>query len=260
MLDEFVIRALLAGVGVALMSGPLGSVMVWKRMAFFGDALSHSALLGVALGLIVGLNVTVGILIATLVFSLILARSQKQQSYSSDTVLGILAHSALAIGLVVIALANIQLDLYSFLFGDILSASWRDICFIASGVIVTYGVLYRLWKPLVLTTINRDLAQVEGVNTQKMQAVFMLLVSVLVALAVKIVGVLLVTSLLIIPAATARLFATTPERMAGFASFIGAASVALGIAASMLTDVPTGPAIVVAAGVLFLSGTVLVRR
>jgi zinc transport system permease protein len=258
-IETFILTALLAGMGVAMMAGPLGCVMVWKRMAFFGDALSHSALLGVALGMLAGIHLTLGIVIATLCFSLVLALSLKQRSYSSDTMLGILAHATLAFGLVVISLANIRVDLTRFLFGDILSVHWQEVGVVYAGATLTFILLYFLWKPLVLMTINRDLAQVEGVNTLRVQAQFMVLIALLVALSVKIVGVLLVTSLLIIPAATARLFASTPEKMAFFASLCGCLSVVLGVLGSMQWDIPTGPAIVVAATLLFIAINVFKR-
>lgn len=251
MVDSFILTALIGGIGIALMAGPIGSVMVWKRMAFFGDALSHSALLGVAFALILNLHVHLGIVCATLVFSAILVISQKQRAYSSDTILGILAHGTLALGLVVISVVDITIDLYSFLFGDILAINYQDITIIYSVGILAFAILFFSWRPLVLSTINADLAQAEGVNTQRIHMIFMLLIAIIVALSVKIVGVLLVTSLLIIPAATARLFASTPERMAFLASMIGSVSVLLGIFASTKWDIPTGPAIVVSMAILF---------
>ncbi len=250
-MSEFILLALLAGVGIAIIAGPIGSIMVWKRMAFFGDALSHSALLGVALALIANIHMSIGILCATLLFSFILALSQKQRSYSSDTILGILAHGTLALGVVIIALVGIRIDLNSFLFGDILSVTQHDIIFIYSIVTTALCSLYYLWKPLILSTISKDLAQAEGLNTHRINSFFMVLIAIIVALSVKIVGVLLVTSLLIIPAATARFFSNTPEKMALLASCFGIASVLLGIIASTKWDIPTGPAIVVAMTLIF---------
>ena len=258
MLDDFLVRAMLAGVGVAIAAGPLGSFVVWKRMAFFGDALSHSALLGVALSFVLGINHIFGIIFIAALFSLIIVTLQKQKSYSSDTLLGIMAHSALAIGLVTISFVDeIRVDLMSFLFGDILATDKIDILWIYSGTIISLLVLWRMWKPLVLTTLNRDIAKVEGVNVDLVRLQFMLLISLLVALSIKIVGILLVTSLLIIPAATARRFSTTPEGMAVIASIIGVISVVLGLLASMKWDTPSGPSIVVAALLLFVTSSLV---
>lgn len=259
-MSDFILLALLAGTGIAIIAGPIGSIMVWKRMAFFGDALSHSALLGVALALIANIHISIGILCATLLFSFILALSQKQRSYSSDTILGILAHGTLALGVVIIAFVGIRIDLNSFLFGDILSVTHHDIFFIYGISAAALCFLYYLWKPLILSTISNDLAQAEGVNTHRINSFFMILVAIIVALSVKIVGVLLVTSLLIIPAATARFFSSTPERMALLASCFGIASVLLGIMASTQWDIPTGPAIVVAMTLIFSCTSLMLTK
>lgn len=260
MLDDFIIRALLAGAGVAAIAGPLGSVVVWKRMAFFGDALAHSALLGIALSFWLGIHHIIGIVVLATLFSFLIGSLQKHHSFSNDTLLGIMAHGALATGLVVISFIDgARISLMSFLFGDILATGIDDIMWIYVGVTLGLGMLAFIWKPLLLSTINQDLAQVEGVNTHRIRLQFMLLVSLLVALSIKIVGVLLVTSLLVIPAATARQFAKTPERMALIASLAGMTSVALGLGGSLQWDSPAGPSIVVAAVVLFVSSSVVKR-
>ncbi len=260
-LDDFIIRAMIGGIGVAIAAGPLGSFVVWKRMAFFGDAISHSALLGVALGYILGINHIIGVVILAVLFSFFVAHLQKQRSYSSDTLLGIMAHSALAIGLVTVSfIDNVQVDLMSFLFGDILATDMKDILFIYTGVIISMGVLASMWRPLLLSTLNQDLAKVEGVNVDLVRFKFMLLISLLVALSIKIVGILLVTSLLIIPAATARRFSQTPEGMAIKASFIGSLAVIMGLLASLQWDTPSGPSIVVSALVLFICSSFVKMR
>jgi zinc transport system permease protein len=260
MIDDFIVRALISGVGVALAAGPLGSFIVWKRMAFFGDALSHSALFGIALGFALGIDHIFGIILVALLFAFVIMQLQKQKSYSSDTLLGIMAHSSLAIGLVIVSLIDtVKVDLMSFLFGDILATTNQDILFIYIGAFASLIVLVSIWRPLLLSTLNQDLAKVEGVNVDLVRFIFMLLVALLVALSIKIVGILLVTSLLIIPAATARKFSQTPERMAIIASFIGALAVATGLYMSLQFDTPSGPSIVVAAFALFV-GSSLVKK
>ena len=244
---------MLAGIGVAAIAGPLGSFIVWKRMAFFGDAISHSALLGIVIGFAVGINHILGIAAVAIIFSYIVSSLQKQRSYSSDTLIGIMAHGTLAIGIVIISfIENIQVDLMSFLFGDILATTTKDIILIYSGSAISLIVLCIMWRKLLLSTINEDMAKVEGVNTDKIRFGFMLLISLLVALSIKIVGILLVTSLLIIPAAAARNFSRTPERMAFLASIIGGLSVISGLLASLQWDTPSGPSIVVAAIIIFV--------
>jgi zinc transport system permease protein len=258
MIDDFLIKALIGGIGVALAAGPLGSFIVWKRMAFFGDALAHSALLGVALGFALGINQLFGVVLIAALFSFIIVSLQKQRSYSSDTLLGIMAHSSLALGLVVVSFIDkVRVDLMSFLFGDILAISTNDIIFIYIGAGVSIAMLYMMWRPLLLSTLNQDLAKVEGVNVDLVRLKFMLLVSLLVALSIKIVGIMLVTSLLIIPAATARKFSHTPERMAVVAAIIGCLSVVCGLFLSLHFDTPSGPSIVVSALGLFIVASVL---
>ena len=253
MLDDFFIRAIIAGIGVAIAAGPLGSFVIWNKMAFFGDSLAHSALLGIALAFAFNVHYTIGIVISASVFSFIIVCLQKNRSYSNDTMLGIVAHSALALGLVVISFFdNIKVDLMSFLFGDILATSITDIITIFTGLVLSLFILKMIWRPLLLTTINYDMAKVEGVNVDKIRLVYMLLISLLIALSIKIVGILLVTSLLIIPAATARKFSLTPEKMAIIACIIGCVSVISGLYSSLHFDTPSGPSIVVCALLFFL--------
>lgn len=252
MIDDFLVRALVGGVGVALASGPLGSFIVWKRMAYFGDALAHSALLGIALGILLDINLTVGIVGLSVLFSLVLVYLRKQRTYSNDTLLGIMAHSALAIGLVVLSLMQIRIDLMGYLFGDILAISMQDIGIIYTSTAVILGMVAFLWRDILFTTIHPDLARVEGVNVDLTRLYLMLLISLFVALSIKIVGILLVTSLLIIPAATARRFSRTPEQMILLASVVGCFSVVGGLVGSLKLDTPSGPSIVVVATLLFI--------
>jgi len=260
MLDDFLIRAIIAGTGVALAAGPLGGFLVWNRMAFFGDSLAHSALLGVAIAFIFNVHHILGIVISASVFSLLIVSLQKNRSYSSDTMLGIVAHSALASGLVVVSFFDgIRVNLMGFLFGDILATDLNDIMLIYAGLMICLAVLCKIWRPLLLTTINYDMAKVEGVNVDVIRLIFMLLISLLVALSIKIVGILLVTSLLIIPAATARKFSNTPEKMALVASCIGTMSVFSGLYASLKLDTPSGPSIVVCALILFVLSSTIKR-
>ncbi|MDX9859776.1 MAG: metal ABC transporter permease [Rhodospirillales bacterium] len=251
-MDDFALRALAAGCGVALVSGPLGCFVVWRRMAFFGGALSHSALLGVALGFLLGIDLTIGTVAVCVAVALLLILLERSPTLSGDTLLGILAHGALALGLVVLSFLDaVRIDLMGYLFGDILAVTAADIAWIYGAGAVVMAMLALLWKPLLAITVHADLAVVEGVPVTRVRIAFVLLLAVVVALAMKVVGILLVTSLIIIPAAAARRFARTPEQMAGFAAALGCAAVAAGIWGSFAADVPTGPAIVVAACVVF---------
>ncbi len=251
-MPEFLLRALLAGVGVAMIAGPLGSFIVWRRMAYFGDTLAHSALLGVALGFLWGVNVTAAIIVVCAALSVLLVLMQHQRYLASDTLLGILAHGTLSLGLVAVAfLPRLRLDLVSLLFGDILAVTRMDLVGIYGGGVAAAIVLAAIWRPLLAITVHEDLARVEGVPVVAVRLIYMLLIAVVIAVALKIVGVLLITSLLIIPAAAARRFAATPEQMAGLAVAAGILAVLLGLSGSWVWDTPTGPSIVVAATALF---------
>lgn len=257
-MDDFLLRALIGGIGVALVAGPLGAFVVWRRMAFFGSTLSHSALLGVALGFLLGINLNVGIIAVCAVIALSLVAMQRRARLSDDTLLGILAHASLALGLIALAFLDTQrVDLMSYLFGDVLATTAGDIAVIYLGGAVVIAVLAWLWRPLLSATVHEELALVEGVPVTAVNLGFMLLLAVVVALAMKVVGVLLVTSLIIIPAATARRLARSPEQMAVVAAALGCVAVALGLWGSVALDTPSGPSIVVAAFALFLAATAL---
>ncbi len=254
MLDDFFTRAIVGGLGVALVTGPIGCFIIWRRMAYFGDTLSHAALLGVALGLLMNVNLTLSVFVVSVVVSLALMSMQKRASLSADALLGLLAHSSLAIGLVVLAFMTwIRFDLMGLLFGDILAISKLDIAVIYGGGAVVLAVLALIWKPLFAVTVSAELAHAEGVKGERANLIFMLLLAVIVAISMKITGVLLITAMLIIPAATARRFAFGPEQMAIIAALCGVAAVLTGLFGSLQFDTPSGPSIVVAALALFVS-------
>ena len=250
---EFLLPALLAGVGIALLAGPLGSFVVWRKMAYFGDTLSHASLLGIALGFLFNINLNLALIICCLALAVILVTLQKQKVVATDTLLGILAHSALSLGLVAVSfLDNVRIDLMSYLFGDLLAVTTHDLYWIYGGGAIALAMLVVLWRPLLSMTINEDLAQVEGVNVDLMRLLLMLMVGLVIAVAMKFVGALIITSLLIIPAATARRFARSPEVMAVMASIIGILAVFGGLAMSWHYDTPAGPSVVVAAAAIFM--------
>ncbi|MXN65499.1 hypothetical protein GR183_11355 [Stappia sp. GBMRC 2046] len=253
MFDDFFTRAVVAGIGLALTAGPLGCFIIWRRMAYFGDTMAHSALLGVALAFLFEINLTVGVFIVAALVSVALLALQKKGGLSTDALLGILSHSTLAIGLVMVAFMTwIRIDLLSFLFGDILAVTTGDIAIIYAGGALVLGSLCFLWRPLLASTVSTELAESEGLKPDLSLFAFKLLMALVIAIAMKLVGILLITSLLIIPAATARRFAATPEQMALTASLLGAGAVTLGLFGSLEYDTPSGPSIVVAALILFI--------
>ncbi|MCL6708044.1 metal ABC transporter permease [Pseudomonas sp. R2.Fl] len=253
MLDDFFVRALIAGVGLALTTGPLGCFVIWRRMAYFGDTMAHSALLGVALSLFFSLNLMVSVFVVAAIVSLLLLVLQRRQALSADALLGILSHATLAIGLVMVAFMSwVRIDLIAFLFGDILAVTPTDIAVVWIGGALVLAAVAVLWRPLLASTVNVELAEAEGLKPERARLYFMLLMALVIAIAMKIVGIMLITSLLIIPAAAARRFSASPEAMAVYASILGALAVVAGLFGSLEYDTPSGPSIVVAALLIFL--------
>jgi zinc transport system permease protein len=260
MFEDFFLRALIGGFGVALAAGPFGSFVVWRRLAYFGDTLAHSALLGIALGFLLQLNLTLGVLIVSQVLALLLYYGQRQKQISSDTLLGILSHGSLSVGLVALAfMDDVRVDLMAYLFGDILAIGVSELSWIFIGGGIALSVLLWLWRPLLAITVHEDLARVEAIPVDQINWIFLSLMALTVAIMMKVVGLLLVTSLLIIPAAASRRFASNPEMMAVLASLIGCVGVTGGLVASYRWDTPAGTSIVVFLCLLFL-GTSLFPR
>lgn len=251
--EAFVWRALAAGLGVAVVAAPLGCFVVWRRMAYFGDTLSHSALMGVALGVVAGVDPVLGVLLAALGSGVLLVSLQRFGEFAGDTILGILAHSTLALGVVVLSLVEgLRVELFAYLFGDILAVMGADLLWIVGGTALVLVALAVLWRPLLSVTVQPDLARVEGVPVLAVRLAFVLLLAIVVAVAMRIVGILLITSLLVIPPATARRLSRTPVQMAVIATVAAALAVTAGLGGSLAWDLPAGPAMVVAAAVLFL--------
>ncbi|WP_075182011.1 zinc ABC transporter permease subunit ZnuB [Pantoea sp. 1.19] len=250
---ELLLPGWLAGVMLALAAGPLGSFVVWRRMSYFGDTLAHASLLGVAFGLLLQVNPFYAVIAVTLLLSLGLVWLERRPQLALDTLLGILAHSALSLGLVVVSLMNgVRVDLMAYLFGDLLAVTPTDLLTIAIGVTLVLALLAWQWRPLLSLTISPELAQVDGVNLSRVKLILMLVTALTIGVAMKFVGALIITSLLIIPAATARRFSRSPEQMAGWAIILGMVAVSGGLSLSALYDTPAGPSVVLCAAALFL--------
>lgn len=261
MIDEFILNAVIAGVLVAAIAGPLGCFMVWRRMAYFGDTISHSALMGVALGIAFDSENPIIMILTCSGVAMLLLFLQRDRRFSSDTLLGILAHSALSIGMIIISMMDhFRTDMMYYLVGDILAISIDNIYTIAGVAAFSSVCLFFIWRDLLSLTVHQDLAQTEGVKVDRVKIIYMLLIAFLVAVALKVIGVLLITALMIIPAAAARTISKTPLQMIIFSSVIGIISVLGGVLTSSEWDVPTGPAIVLSATILFLLGRFLIVR
>jgi zinc transport system permease protein len=252
MLDDFLIRAALAGLFVALAAGPLGCFVVWRRMAYFGDATAHAAILGVALALGFALPVFAGVLVVALAVALLVAELAGR-GWTMDTTLGVLAHSSLAFGLVAVSfLPGVRVDLSAFLFGDILAVTRADLLVIGAGAALVVALLVWRWSALLTATLSEDLAHAAGIDPARERLVLTLALAVVVAVALKVVGALLIAAMLIVPAAAARSLARSPEAMAVLAVALGMAAVLGGLAASLNLDTPAGPSIVSVAAVIFV--------
>ena len=251
--EPFFLRAVMAGLGVALVAGPVGCFIVWRRMAYFGETLAHSGLFGVGLGLYLGFSLTMGAAATAVAVALLLILFRRQRALATDTLLGILSHSSLALGLITVSLvtgaAGDHMDL---LFGDILTVSSRDIQIVWVGGALVLFVLAFLWRDLIAVSVHEELAQAEGVNVQRVELGFVLLIALMTAISMKIVGLLLITALLVIPAAAARRLSVTPERMAIMSAVVACLAVVMGLLASAFLNAISGPAIVLSAGLLFV--------
>ncbi len=245
MIEPYLLRALIAAVGLGIIAAPLGCLVVWRRMSYFGSTVAHAGLLGVALGIALGIDLTLGVIIVSLAIGVVLILLNQQRELPTDSLLGILSHAALAGGLVAAAkLAGQRLDLMGYLFGEVLAVTTLDLVWIFAGGALVLGVVGTLWRTLVASTVHEELAAAEGLDTRRAEAALVLTLAFTIAIAMKIVGVLLIIAFLIMPAAAARPFSTTPEAMVGWAAVIGGVGSALGLALSASVDVPTGPAIV----------------
>ena len=244
MFDDFIIRAFVAGIGLALITGPLGCFIIWRRLSYFGDTIAHSALLGVVIAYAMNFNLIIAVFAVSCFIALSLLFLQKRTNLPDDALLGLLAHSVLAIGLVLLGILSfIRIDLMGLLFGDILSVNITDVLFVWIGGSIVLIVLILIWRPLFAATVNLELAKAEGLNADLANAIFTILIASVIAISIKIVGILLITGLLIIPAAASRNLSSTPIQMAIISSVIGLVSVVLGLQTSMIWNSPTGPTI-----------------
>ena len=253
MFDDFIVRAIIAGIGIALVTGPLGCFVVWRRLSFFGDTLAHSALLGVLISITLDINVSLTIFVVASLVAILLLRLERTTNLAGDSLLGLISHSSLAIGLVILGfLSFIRFDVMGVLFGDILSVNSNDLLVIWIGGALILVVLSYIWKPLFASTVNYELAEAEGMKPERVNAIFTILLAALIAISIKMIGVLLITGLLIIPTAMARNLSDNPRQMVILSIIGGLLSVLIGLYASFEINTSSGPSIVVVALILFI--------
>ncbi len=260
--------ALIAPLVLAIIAGPVGCLIVWRRMAYFGDAIAHSALLGVAVGLFIGFAPNIGVALICAVFAILLVYLQHRRKLSIDTLLGILAHGALAIGLLLVFWSALETGhgshhepnhtidphtlLEIYLLGSLENISMNQNIILIIGALIIAVILKLIWEPLILMTLNMDLARAEGVPTLRLQYIMMGIMTALVVMGLQITGVLFITSLLIMPAAAARQISTTPEKMILWAVIFAFSGVLSGYIASHEIHLPPGPTIVSALTTIFI--------
>lgn len=260
-LIELFAPVVIGGLLVALMAGPLGSLLLWRRLSFFGDTLAHSALLGIALSIFFHLPMTVGLVACGLIFALILSQLLRSPELASDTALLIISSTALSVGLILLSLQEgHNVDVMSYLLGDLLAVSWQDLWPLCIISCVVLGILYGYWQDFVRAALHEELAEVEGLPITRLRLILLVLLALAISAAIQLVGVLLITALLIIPAAGARFIAKTPVQMAVFASMIGAAAVLTGLALSFWVNTPLSPSIVLCTSVFFAALMLLKKR
>jgi zinc transport system permease protein len=261
MIPGFIVSAAVAGLLLAVMAGPLGSLIVWRRMAYFGEAMAHATMLGIGLSLVLSINPAIGVVLVCLLLALMLAKLQPRGLLASDTLLGVVSHGALALGLLLVSLSSQpQINLDAFLFGDLLTVSHQDLAYIAIMAALVLVVLSLCWQALVSITVQEELAQIEGINVAFFNTLFLCLVAITIALGIKLLGVILITAMMIMPAASARRMARSPEQMALIAVVFGCLGVLLGLALSFMIDTPTGPSIISANLLLFALSLLLPQR
>ena len=261
MFHDIFMRALVAGIGIAIVTGPLGCLVIWRRLSYFGDTLSHSALLGVTLAYAFSINISLSVFIISGTVALLLLSLQKRTKLAGDSLLGLLAHSTLAIGLVLIGfLSSIRFDLMGLLFGDILAVTIEDIFIIWFGGLIILGILFYIWKSIFAATVNYDLAAAEGMKPDVSNFIFTILLAGVIAISLKMIGALLITGLLLIPAATARSLSSNPRQMVILSILVGIISVILGLFSSLELNTASGPSIIVAALVLFILSLISFKR
>jgi len=257
-LEPFLLRGLAAAIGLAIIAAPLGCFVVWQRMAYFGETVAQASLIGVALGLAFQINLTVSVVIVAVVVAVVLVLFGLQKMVGLDSILGLLHHASLAAGIIAIALiAGPSVDLMGFLFGDVFAVTSEDLVWIYVGGALVLAIIAWWWQPLLRMAVHEELAAAEGVGPVRVRALFTLLLALTIAVAMKIVGILLVMAFLVVPAVAARPLSATPERMVVLAALIAVASVCVGLWVSSTYDAPGGPSIVLvmalAAGLTFAS-------
>jgi zinc transport system permease protein len=252
-LDDFLLRALFAGLIMVVIAAPMGCLMVWQRLAFLSDTLGHAAVMGVGLGLMLQIEPLYGVLAVALVIVFSLSRVSHFNNALSETTLAIISHTGLAGGIILVGLLPAPtVNLEAILFGDLLATTRGDLLNLLLTTIVLLVLLLRYWRAFVAVSVSREIAQAEGIEVRRVQALMYVMIALLVAVMMKVMGVLLIAAMLVIPTSSARLFSRSPEQMVLISGLYGLAALGGGLTGSFQFDWQTGPAIVISATLLLL--------
>lgn len=259
-LDDFLVRSVIAGLIMVAIAAPMGCLMVWQRLAFLSDTLGHAAVMGVGLGLLLEVTPVFGVLAVALLIVYSLNRVNSLNSALSETTLAIISHTGLAGGIILVGLLPAQsVNLEAILFGDLLATTRADLVRLLITTVVLLLLLLHHWRSFVAVSVSREIAQAEGIQVRKVQFLMYIMIALLVAVMMKVMGVLLIAAMLVIPTTSARLFSRSPEQMVAVSALYGLAALAGGIGSSFQFDWQTGPAIAVSATLLLLATLAITR-
>ncbi len=259
-LDDFLVRSVIAGLIMVAIAAPMGCLMVWQRLAFLSDTLGHAAVMGVGLGLLLEVTPVFGVLAVALLIVFSLNRVDSFNSALSETTLAIISHTGLAGGIILVGLLPAQsVNLEAILFGDLLATTSADLVRLLITTLVLLLLLLHHWRSFVAVSVSREIAQAEGIEVRKVQFLMYIMIALLVAVMMKVMGVLLIAAMLVIPTTSARLFSRSPEQMVAVSALYGLGALAGGIGSSFQFDWQTGPAIVVCATLLMLVTLAITR-
>ena len=259
-LDDFLVRSVIAGLIMVVIAAPMGCLMVWQRLAFLSDTLGHAAVMGVGLGLLLEVTPVFGVLAVALLIVFSLNRVNSFNSALSETTLAIISHTGLAGGIILVGLLPAQsVNLEAILFGDLLATTSADLTRLLITTVVLLLLLLHYWRSFVAVSVSREIAQAEGIEVRKVQLLMYIMIALLVAVMMKVMGVLLIAAMLVIPTSSARLFSRSPEQMVAVSALYGLGALAGGISSSFHFDWQTGPAIVVSATLLLLITLAITR-
>jgi len=259
-LDDFLVRSVIAGLIMVAIAAPMGCLMVWQRLAFLSDTLGHAAVMGVGLGLLLEVTPVFGVLAVALLIVFALNRVNSFNSALSETTLAIISHTGLAGGIILVGLLPAQaVNLEAILFGDLLATTRADLTWLLITTVVLLLLLLHHWRSFVAVSVSREIAQAEGIEVRKVHLLMYIMIALLVAVMMKVMGVLLIAAMLVIPTSSARLFSRSPEQMVAVSALYGLGALAGGISSSFHFDWQTGPAIVVSATLLLLITLAITR-